>query len=74
MDHVLRKVAIDSRVENQRKGNPPGVVVHPSTSLQEKIVNSGMQKVVKSSDAAKAAKLARAMHPEDIDEELASWL
>jgi hypothetical protein len=74
MDPVLRQMAIASRVENQRKSNPPGPVSHPSTSLQEKIVNAGMQGVIKSTDAAKAAALAKAKHPEDIDEELASWL
>lgn len=76
MDPVLRQMALNARLDHQRSVNPPSGVgpIHPETALEMQIVNAGMQQVITSKDAVAAARLAGSAHPEDIDEQLASWL
>lgn len=76
MDPILRQLALNARLDRQRAVNPPVGIgpIHPETALEMQIVSAGMQQVISSKDAAAAARLAGSKHPEDIDEQLASWL
>jgi hypothetical protein len=76
MDPVLKRMALNARIDRQRALNPPSSAgpIHPETALEMQIVNAGMQQVITSKDAVAAARLAGSAHPEDIDEQLASWL
>jgi hypothetical protein len=73
MNKVLRQMALASRLDPQRMGNPSGAV-HPETALEYQIVSAGLQNAISSREAVAAAKLAGSIHPEDIDEQLAAWL
>jgi hypothetical protein len=74
MHLMLKQMALNARIDRQRMTNPPTNPIHPETALEMQLVQAGLHKAISSKNAFAAAKLAGSKHPEDIDEQLASWL